>query len=199
MSKYVFTFDDGILNQLRFFRGTGIRGTYFVCPHFCTRPQNFSIDDMKWLLDNGNEIGYHGFRHTSFTEYASEEDMKEDIEKSLEWFQDRLNIKPVTMSHPVHKLKWEELLAKYFVLQRDYYSLHDEWKIPDTKIPEHLRGLAVAVDEPEPKERAERYGDIVIFKIHDVTDELVHFVKDEYSQAETLLFREITNEQRAGS
>lgn len=177
---------------MRFQDETGIPGTYFVCPtKFGTKNYYMDLSDAKRLLDKGNELAYHGWNHYEFTTHKTEAAMVEDIEKSLDWFNRELGIRPVTVAHPSHCLAWIEVLRRYFPLIRDDYAVNPDWKIPEEKIPEEQRGLAVALDGPESKEYLPDYGDKArIFKLHDISDTDIK-VALEYKSEQIMLFRNL--------
>ncbi|MCL4518739.1 MAG: polysaccharide deacetylase family protein [Thaumarchaeota archaeon] len=87
MPRFSITFDDGNISQfldyVPILYKYSIHATFYVVATEVGLPGKMSAEDLRQLLQEGNEIGSHGLRHKSLTT-LSEWDMKSEIQLSLQ-------------------------------------------------------------------------------------------------------------------
>lgn len=83
----VLTFDDGYDDNytyaLSLLKKYGAEGTFFIISGKIGNPEYMSADQIKSLVESGNEIGSHSVTHPSL-EKVSESKLKEELAKSQE-------------------------------------------------------------------------------------------------------------------
>ncbi len=143
-SKSILTFDDGFQNNLSFSKEVldplSIKAIFFIIPYFIKKknsklffkslfPKNkyipsdllrfthLSVNDVKELINNGHQIGMHGFKHESATQF--------NIEKFESFTLEALNLlreyslTTIHYSYPFGSKKFfnsntNKLLGRYF-------------------------------------------------------------------------------------
>ena len=125
----VITFDDGyksiMTNVLPVIKKYNIPIIIFLCPDLFDKDGYLNQDDLNKLQKSGLvDFGIHGYKHTYYGNY-NVEIFKNDFEKSIKWFKEKLNIKfPKYFSFPYGSYNNEiiEYLYKHELITHIFIS-----------------------------------------------------------------------------
>ena len=211
--KLVFTLDDGLKSQLKFFDKTRIRGTYFVVPSYTdlkhSHPSTCKNDICMWnevrfLRDHG-EIGYHGY---SAKTYDAWEDKKiiQNLEQGMNLFQEHIGQKPVSFAYTEMKPGRIDMVSRYIpyirdLFWRDYANGEFIFRVTDNLVPEQFVPYRSKIFVMHPyrdvivmlkklKEMEKEYEHCILI-YHELDDALMKTAKIIGIVYETVTFREI--------
>ena len=123
------TFDDGyksiITNVLPIIKKYNIPIIIFLCPDLFNKDGYLNQDDLNKLQKSGLvDFGIHGYKHTYYGNHSIKK-FKNDFEKSIKWFNDKLNINfPKYFSFPYGSYNNEiiEYLYKHEMITHIFIS-----------------------------------------------------------------------------
>jgi peptidoglycan/xylan/chitin deacetylase (PgdA/CDA1 family) len=99
----VITFDDGLLNQYEnafpILKEFGFSATFFVYPGVTTHRGFMDWNQLKEIVDAGNEIGSHTIIHYNLTT-VDNETLNHELTGSKKMLEDKLGITVSTLAYP---------------------------------------------------------------------------------------------------
>ncbi|MBN1688123.1 MAG: polysaccharide deacetylase family protein [Candidatus Omnitrophica bacterium] len=92
---FMITFDDGHISHLEYalisLKKRNFNAIFFVTPTLVGQPYFMTWDDLKFLIDEGFEIGAHGYHHRPMIGLKSDE-IRMEFEKSKEVLEKELEV-----------------------------------------------------------------------------------------------------------
>ena len=100
MLEIIFSFDDGVkqdINLACMLKQYGFeKNTIFFIPNNC----KLSDDNIKWLVNNGFELGGHTVSHPNDMKLLNEEQLKKEVEDNKKWLETLTNKKLEWFCYP---------------------------------------------------------------------------------------------------
>ena len=131
------TFDDGphniytksIVDELEKY---GFHATFFVVGNRADGTDYNGKATLKYVLDNGHEVGIHGYTHKKYYDTCSNEDYKIELDKTLAAIKAQSSNYNVKLMRPVGGAITQERISacQYSVIMWDVDSL--DWKYKGT-------------------------------------------------------------------
>jgi len=122
MAILSFTFDDGNLSQIRDFcpvlRKYAFPATFYVVASDIGLPGRLSIDNLHALVDDGNEIGSHGWTHKSLLGFRTIE-LDNELERSRDLLK-RFGTKAFAYPYGHYDSRVAPEVARYYDSARAY-------------------------------------------------------------------------------
>jgi len=216
----IFSFDDGRKSQLRFYKETGLQGTYFILPTYTdvktTHPslhkENICAwDEVKQLAEHG-ELGFHGHSVKSYNKWGDER-INKHMEKGIGLIQDNTGYFPVSFAYTEMKPGRIDLISQYCPYIRDYfwrdggnptYKYDDngyQFRVNENDVPVEFLGYREKIYVRHPTRGIEymlkkagslsEYFEYYVLIIHELDDALIAVAKELAKHYKVITFREI--------
>ena len=217
--KISFTLDDGLKSHLRFYQETGIRGTYFVVPHYT---EGVVPDGLFWetlcdwsevkKLAHYGEIGFHGHSAESYNKWTDEKIIHK-MQEGMDMFGNRVGCRPISFAYTDMKPARSDLISEYCPLIRDYFwrdgkvvDYHKPegeyiFRMPDDEVPEKFIPYRDKIFIMRPSRDMyyfmkrikflETQYEYVVIILHKLDDELIKLCKGISIFWECITFKEI--------
>lgn len=168
-----FTWDDNFHRHTRLIAPLFEKYGYLCTFYPISGEENFErdfADEYMSLTKKGFEIGSHGFTHVNFLK-LSEEEQRENMEKSVSATERYLSLKPQTFAFPYHLYddRSLEIAREYFIETRN--TLFNSRRFD-------IKTDCVAADFIKAVDEAIRDGKNLVFAGHAAVDEPDSFPED---------------------